>query len=261
MPKITTVEKVVSFKVMEFENFYFVNDRIMLKSQLDKIEVKLTGLGYDGMLGIKLPHYNIIKREVATDIADWEAGLYGRGPEIKRNGKKHWTERCYYPDKPFTIEQLEAADADPKNSLFWFCGYDHSLWDIDMNRVSVPFHLDYIQARLSNDAYKLKSLREHLLKVPDSVISRRYVSEIHNIPHYNASEERDRCFFAELLLSQTAYDTVMSGTRRDKVDREYKELAKVGYYQISSDDQLAGLKELLGFKQFEKPPKPEHDDD
>jgi hypothetical protein len=254
--KITekTVSKTVSMKIEEYYNFYFMDGRILLKKHAALLQLPIWSMGYDDIKKCEFPAYQVKDRQNITAIADWSIRGYS-GPEHKN----HWVAKCYRDEKGPTIAQLIMADENPAEHLFWFCGNDHSLWDINMVPVSTPIHLDYIDAQLHNGAYKLKSARAHLESLPPTLVSDKYISPIIGIPGYNCNEGCDKYILAEIRLTQEKFVEFYGkcGKRKEKESAVYHRL---GYQLLDYYDKKQVIMEMLGLDQFKKPEIPEDDE-
>lgn len=250
MIKSKTVEKSINIKIDEYDNFFVLDRRILLKKHAQALGIDVWGCGYDELKNLRFPAYQVKDKKFCTAIADWEIEHYDRGVDAKNDS--YWVSKCYTEEKVPTSKQLEMADANPSEHLLWFCDYDHSLWDVDMIPVSTPIRMDYIEARLDNNRYRLKALHAHLKALPKSLVSDSWVSPILNIPGYNCSEGRDRYIFAEIKLTQEKYVEYTQRCKKQH-DRDYATYRKLGYFILDSYDEREVQAEMLGFKQFEKP--------
>ncbi len=258
MKREIVFEKVVKFKALEFDNFYYINNQIKLKKQLDALGIDVSKLEYDKAINIAIPSYSILDKKEVTHVSEMEINWRGHA-ELKK-GETFWVEKCYGPEKPYTVAQLAAADKDIDNSLAWFCGYDHSLWDTNMQRLSTPLVMNYIDGGINNERYKLKALIKHIKSIPSSFIAELGITDIHDIPGYKSTETCNRTFDVQILLTQEKFNELMSSVPHTEKHKEFTLHHKLGYYMCNSFAKREALKKMLGFAAFEKPEVKDEDD-
>jgi hypothetical protein len=186
--------------------------------------------------------------------------IYDADRQIEDKKAQRFPEACWnVPEIKLESKQLADLDEDP-SQLYWFNSSDHSLWSWDMKRISVPVYMNYIEAQIHNAKYKLKSLHEYLKKLNPDNFEALEISDISNIPGYNAEHGRDRMFSVSVCLKQPDFDVATSAWSKSGYQPdEHPALFKAGYFYQS--DRHEAIKTFMGFDQFEKPEVKEDDDD
>lgn len=85
-------------------------------------------------------------------------------------------------------ESLPNPEDIDLSKIIYLQGSRHAFYDLNKKPIPVIYHGDYIGANLDNKTYHLKALREYLLTHPNIVS----VSEIMDIPYYNAEKKRTK---------------------------------------------------------------------
>lgn len=115
--------------------------------------------------------------------------LYNPDLELLKKWNPYWGEhegnKDYSWFKTIIPETPEEIDI---NKIVYGYKYNHTFYDINLEGIPVVINGDYIEARLSNEVYKLEELKEYFDQHPNVV----KCSEILSIPYYNASEERNK---------------------------------------------------------------------
>jgi hypothetical protein len=232
----SVLEHVVNtYEITEYNNFWVVNSRIYKKDQvpdLRELDYKQITTALQKAL-LFAPH----PVKDALVINDY----FG-----DNNTKTHWTERLFKKNlPPYTKKQLSELNEDP-SPLYYYT--DHALYDFNMKRVSVPFHIDYIDGGLSNVYYDLVAVHNHLKKlVKTENIS---FSDIKRIPYYNNESGTGEYIELEVLLKQKDFDKVVElskkpspcGPENDTFGRFYMDCFK----------RYDAVLEVLGFTKFKK---------
>jgi hypothetical protein len=216
----SVLEHVVNtYKITSYNNFWVVNGRIYKKDQVPDLRElnykQITNALKDGLLFAPHPVKDAL---VIND--------YFRD----NSERKHWTERLFKKNlPPYTKKQLNDLDEDP-SSLYYFT--DGALYDFNMKRVSVPFHIDYIDGHLSNVCYDLVAVHKHLKKL--AITQNISFSDIKKIPWYNNDSSTGEYIELEVLLKQKDFDKVAvlskepspSGPESDTFGRFYMDWLK-----------------------------------
>ena len=255
------VFKEIHHTVSEYDNFAVINGRIYKKDFLAKIAgiTSFQNLKYDQLTKDLGPIYYPYDLKKVRNVWKYQSDDWHgyRCVEDKKNPQ--FPESCWnVPEIKPESKLLADLDDDP-SQLYWFNSSDHSLWDWNMKRISVPCYMTYIEAQIHNGKYKLKSLHEYLLKLNKDNFEALEISSIHNIPGYNAEHGRDRTFCVSVCLKQADFDTATAGWKKQGYQPDVHEaLAKAGYFYQS--DRHEAFKAFMGFGQFEKPEVRDDDD-
>lgn len=258
------LEKTISQKIYEFDNFYFLNDRIYNKKHVDITDFEK--LKYDDIAKATdgLPWYFPIDIEDLQTARPFEVDpdRSWREPEMKQ---PPWPMRVYKDDNykidiNKDIVKLNELDRDT-SQLYWFYSYDHSVWDFNMKLISMPFYLDYIEARLNNEEYDLPAVIKHLKEVKKDKVHIKSISFLEkpiNIPGYNASDGCDEYIIVEVTFTQAVFERLCDKVKNNKPDTHVDtKLRKLGYYGLDTWSRKPAVKALLDIEQFRKPPKKE----
>ena len=240
----------ISINILEYENFYFINDCIYPKKLFDILEVDphtLTYLELNNLLYEKLINALIIPKEKFDNI--------GSSKEFSNANDKQCFDILRFIGNSTvkcTKKLLEKIDESPADFLHYLCIYDHSVWDYNFNRVSTPIHLDYIDAGISNKYYNLNELREHILNLPESLVKSKNVSGILDIPHYNRNGDETEYLNIYLVLQQDFYNEYIYSIKCSEINSHNEKFIKFGMYGLEFYEEYKKLKNILGFKKFAK---------
>lgn len=253
--KVTTS---VSINIDEYEKFYLIDGGIYNKKVFEIIGVDPRKLSYNKLtqlLSKKLIYALVIPEERMNSIEE-SVRL------IHTHNERHNTAWFDIPkfiqeinddyNEKDTEKQLIEIDEKYDKILYYFNWRDHSLWDYNFNRVSLPIHLEYMNGGISNKAYKLKELREHILNLPDTLVKVKSVSEIWDIPYYNREDGRDKYLNINIILHQDAYNEFCENVKRIDTDNDDKFVKYFGMYYLEMYKREEYIKELLGFNEFKK---------
>lgn len=232
----SVLEHVVNtYKITSYNNFWVVNGQIYKKDQVpDLRELNYKQITEALKKALLFAPYPIKDALVVNDWSDVN------GPGL------HWSERLFKENlPPYTKKQLIDLDKDP-SPLYYYT--ESALYDFNMKRVSVPFHIDYIDGRLSNVYYDLVAVHEHLKKLAKT--EKISFSDIKPIPYYNNDDGNGKYIDIGVLLKQKDFDKVAElskepspcGPENDTFGRFYMDCFK----------QYDVVLEVLGFNKFKK---------
>lgn len=117
------------------------------------------------------------------------------------------TKNPYHADSDMIYELKKLPDPEDidLNKITYQQGCTHMFYDVNKRPLSVVVRGDYMDACLNNRYYRLSDLRDHLLKRSD-VVS---VSEILDIPYYNAEEDYNQYLDVVVYPSEEAIDKLI----------------------------------------------------
>lgn len=255
------IPKSIKHTILEFENFVLINGSIYNKTRLKIPEGGWAALKFDQLLGAinNAMRYSNHDLKALQKCRTYVKHAYRDEYETR---DKFWIELAnegkFDPETQMAL--LNEFDRDP-SVLTAFAHYDHSLWDWNMKRLTVPVVLDYICSQLDNSKYRLRSLLTHLESMDRSnLLDISYPKEIMDIPYYNRSEDRNRCLILEVVFKQEVYDGICLRAKDSRKQSAIGEKFATGYYFLDSDKVKQEVTTILGFKQFEKPENPDKDD-
>lgn len=241
---------------------------IMEKWVADKICAKPED--YETILNQEIQHdqtsvYNMLSYETLSNLRQ-----YGRIEQLyKFDGKE-----IKYASDEEKCDMLELVRT-PNHNGHALCRFVrnrqlHHVWQTAAGQyVANPFLLDYIEANLDNGTYHLDELTEHLshldnvafianerqyssydavlLKAPLKGNEKHINSIIHDIPSYNADDERNESITVVYYPTQEEIEVIMNW-QQDKNDKARRNMYNVSRYIVQ---------EILGGKNYLKHPAPE----
>lgn len=251
------IPKSIAHTILEFEHFTLINGYIFNNKHLNLPAEGWKAVGYDDLKSVcgKALKYtnNNLKDIQSCQVFEKHKWSDHRYEVVGKHFTEKLAEREFDPEKQMGL--LNEFDRDP-TVLTSFVHYDHSLWDWNMRRLSVPIHLDYICAQMHNGKYRLKALLEHIDKMDRSaLLDISYTKTPINIPGYNCDESKDRCIALQVVFKQDAYEALIGMCKKEKGERELPK----EFYSVDSDSMRRAITSFFGFEQYEKPPKDEDD--
>lgn len=225
------VTKTMSLTVREYNNFFVVDNRYaILHKHLHQLGIDFKSLSYDEIQKLEIPRYSYI-------------------PDVQNlKFKKDWVKQ-YWEELPLpTDRSWELADSNIEKHLIWFCKNSHTLWNVEMKRLSNPIFLNYIDARLHDGNYDLEKVKD-LFQKSDKL--KMYEVEIDEIPYYNRDKNQNNSIYAFVLFNQKTFEEIIANSSAVDLDR-YENMKKLGFVHHSPWSMLDQIKEALNLESARK---------
>lgn len=136
--------------------------------------------------------------------------------EKLKNGVVHFGNYNF----PYSIDE-NACDADMVYVLVRT--YDFTMRDMDEKPIPLPISLNYIDGNLDNKHYDLDKVLEVIKDNPSRFVTSdggdANLIKIHNIPYYNADEDRTKFIDCKYLPTDAEYSEYVYGNHYLRYDK------------------------------------------
>lgn len=148
--------------------------------------------------------------------------IYKEDLSLLKQTNPHWFAPEYEQEcrNFFTYNLPDDPNDVNLNNIIYTYSYNHSFFNINKEPIGQVFQGNYIEAELHNKKYKLEELRNYLLTKPEIL----KLSEIEDIPSYNANKKRNKCIYIQVYID---------GETIKKMNEEGKEWYEINYLNMN----------------------------
>ena len=217
MERILTSKKIVERSLSIIK---YINDKYVLYKDENKITVDDRNPNVSSVYGVttidklmsvkgygEVPHLIVIPNDPKKEPY-FVTSIPTKDLEKLKNGVVHFGNYNF----PYSVDE-NACDADMVYVLVRT--YDFTMRDMDEKLIPLPISLNYIDGNLDNKHYDLDKVLEVIKANPSRFVTSdggdANLIKIHNIPYYNADENRTKFIDCKYLPTDGEYSEYVYG--------------------------------------------------